>query len=137
VDAVNFFVSNVEDLFIVRPAFLVCTLPVCECRKLSKTLLQFMEPGSRYACLVRKEWNTHEQVNLGVSGTTLSLRAFQGDYDVVVRRGGVPVQQQTFHLGTQPLTWTLAVTDSTGQSEEKNIAISLSLVVQALTICVS
>jgi hypothetical protein len=53
-------------------------------------------------------------VNLGVSGTTLSLRAFQGDYDVVVRRGGVPVQQQTFHLGTQPLTWTLDVTDSTG-----------------------
>ena len=82
--------------------------------------VQFAEQGQRYVCLVKKEWTTKETFNLG-SGTSFSLRGFQGDYEVLVKRGGVPVQRQLFTLGKQAAVWNLAVTDSTGK---KNVTVN-------------
>ena len=75
-----------------------------------------MEPGQRWACLVKKEWTTKETFNLG-SGTSISLRGFQGDYEVLVKRGGVPVQRELFTLGKEAAVWNLDVTDSTGKND--------------------
>ena len=78
--------------------------------------LQIIELGQRWACLVKKEWTTNETFNLG-SGTSISLRGFQGDYEVLVKRGGVPVQRELFTLGKEAAVWNLDVTDSTGKKD--------------------
>ncbi|XP_076444115.1 uncharacterized protein LOC143282381 [Babylonia areolata] len=75
--------------------------------------LEILEPGQRYACLVRKEWNTNQTFQLSDSTSSLSLRGFQGDYQVVVKRDGKPVQKKDFVLGTDNAAWTLDVTSST------------------------
>ena len=72
-----------------------------------------MEPGQRWACLTKKEWTTKETLNLG-SGTSFSLRGFQGDYEVLVKRDGVPVQRELFTLGKEGAVWNLDIIDSTG-----------------------
>lgn len=61
--------------------------------------LEIIEPGQRWACLVKKEWTTHVTQNLGISGQSFDVRGFQGDYEVIVKKYGVPVQKETFSLG--------------------------------------
>ena len=73
--------------------------------------VQLAESGQRWACLVKKEWTTKEMFNLR-AGTSFSLRGFQGDYEVLVKRDGVPVQRELFTLGKQAQTVTLDVTAS-------------------------
>ena len=75
--------------------------------------MQIVEPGQRWACLVKKEWTTKETFNLG-SGASFSLRGFQGDYEVLVKRGGLPVQRELFTLGKEAAVWNLDIIDSTG-----------------------
>ena len=65
---------------------------------------------------MKKEWTTKETFNLG-SGTSFSLRGFQGDYEVLVKRGGVPVQRELFTLGKEAAVWKLAVTSSSGEKD--------------------
>ena len=94
-----------------------------------------MEPGQRWACLVKKEWTTKETFNLG-SGTSFSLRGFQGDYEVLVKRGGVPVQRELFTLGKQAARWNLDITDNTSKKDSvkdcSKEALPLSLRVPSL-----
>lgn len=74
--------------------------------------LKFLESGERFACLTKKEWTTKVTRNLKDSGSVFSLRAFQGDYEVIVKIGGVPVQRQTFKLGKEDTTVNIAVSAS-------------------------
>ncbi|XP_025078468.1 uncharacterized protein LOC112554711 [Pomacea canaliculata] len=74
--------------------------------------LQFIEPGQRFACLVKKEWSTHVTWRLSDSNQTLRLRAFQGLYDVVVKKRGVPVQKLQMTLGKQDIVYHINVTAS-------------------------
>ena len=78
--------------------------------------LQIIEPGQRWACLMRKEWTTNKTFNLG-SGTSFSLRGFQGDYEVLVKRKNVLVQRENFTLGKEAAVWNLDVTNSTGKKD--------------------
>ena len=78
--------------------------------------MQIIEPGQRWACLVKKEWTTNKTFNLG-SGTSFSLRGFQGDYEVLVKRKNVLVQRENFTLGKEAAVWNLDVTDSTGKKD--------------------
>nr|KAG5703689.1 hypothetical protein BaRGS_022978 [Batillaria attramentaria] len=77
--------------------------------------LRFLETGERFACLVKKEWSTHVTKNLAQSGLTFDMRGFQGDYEVIVKKNGVPVQVETFSLGTSPTTVNLQVTTNTAE----------------------
>ncbi|XP_025077976.1 uncharacterized protein LOC112554421 [Pomacea canaliculata] len=72
--------------------------------------LKFIEPGQRFACLVKKEWSTHVTWRLSDSNQTLRLRAFQGLYDVVVKKRGVPVQKLQMSLGKQDVVYHINVT---------------------------
>ncbi|XP_076444047.1 uncharacterized protein LOC143282327 [Babylonia areolata] len=72
--------------------------------------VEFIEPGQRWACLVNKEWRTRETVKLPDPLSPVSLRGFQGEYEVVVHRNGLPVQKEQFSLGSEDATWDLHVT---------------------------
>ncbi|XP_076465389.1 uncharacterized protein LOC143297101 [Babylonia areolata] len=75
--------------------------------------LELNEVGQRWACLVKKEWTTNQTFNLGDTGNTISLRGFQGDYVITVRRNKSPVQKSWFSLRTKDKTVALDVTAST------------------------
>ncbi|ESO87533.1 hypothetical protein LOTGIDRAFT_127603 [Lottia gigantea] len=55
------------------------------------------EAGKRYLHLIKKEWATHITHNLS-NGSSISERAFMGDYELIVRYKGKPIQYQTFTL---------------------------------------
>lgn len=75
---------------------------------------QILEPGQRYICLVKKEWTTNLKRNLG-EGLAFQFRGFRGDYDVVVRRNGVPVQKESFVLSNNDTAIIIRITNSTGK----------------------
>ena len=66
---------------------------------------------------MKKEWTTKKTVNLGEVGTNFSLRGFQGDYEVLVYRKDVLVQKESFTLGKQAASWSLAVTSNTSKED--------------------
>ncbi|PVD19498.1 hypothetical protein C0Q70_19987 [Pomacea canaliculata] len=76
--------------------------------------LTILEPGQRYICLVKKEWTTNLRRNLG-EGLAFQFRGFRGDYDVVVRRNGVPVQKESFVLSNNDTAIIIRITNSTVQ----------------------
>lgn len=64
--------------------------------------------------MTQKEWTTKVTKSLKTSGTSFTVRGLQGDYEVIVRRKGLPVQRETFTLD-KDMTVNIAVTDSTGE----------------------
>ncbi|KAI8793504.1 endo-1,4-beta-xylanase A [Biomphalaria glabrata] len=59
--------------------------------------------GQRFVQLTKHEWSTHVNRSLS-TGTSFSVRGFQGDYDVVVLYHDKPIKRQTFTLGKGDLT---------------------------------
>lgn len=78
-----------------------------------------LEPGQRLGCLLKKEWTTNINRNLG-DLLTFKIRAFQGDYEVIVRRSGVAVQIVNFTLGTTDIEQQIEITSSTGEFDDFN-----------------
>ncbi|KAL8616645.1 hypothetical protein ACOMHN_031627 [Nucella lapillus] len=75
--------------------------------------LEILESGQRWACLVNKEWTTQKTFQLTDPASPISLRGFQGEYEVLVRRSGDPIQKGHFYLDSQDASWNLDVTSST------------------------
>ncbi|KAL8570832.1 hypothetical protein ACOMHN_006981 [Nucella lapillus] len=78
--------------------------------------LLLAEPGHRYVCLIKKEWTTNVTRNMA-SNTEFSTRAFHGDYEVIIRRTGVPIQKENFSLGKNIMTVHINVTENTDPVE--------------------
>ncbi|XP_025077722.1 uncharacterized protein LOC112554242 isoform X2 [Pomacea canaliculata] len=74
--------------------------------------LTIIEPGQRFICLLKKEWTTNVVRNLA-SGLNLAFRGFMGDYEVVVRRSGVPIQVERFTLVKAGASVDIKITSST------------------------
>ncbi|CAG5132473.1 unnamed protein product, partial [Candidula unifasciata] len=70
------------------------------------------EAGKRYQRLLKQDWSTHVTRPL-TSGTSFTVRGFQGDYTAVVYYKGKPVQRSTFTLGKADRTVTIDVTSTT------------------------
>ncbi|CAG5133098.1 unnamed protein product, partial [Candidula unifasciata] len=66
------------------------------------------EAGKRYQRLVKQDWSTHVTRPL-TSGTSFTVRCFQGDYAVVVYYKGKPVRQTTFTLHKGDTSFTMVV----------------------------
>ncbi|KAH9520345.1 Anti-sigma-I factor RsgI6 [Bulinus truncatus] len=67
--------------------------------------------GQRYVHLTKQEWSTHVNRSLS-SGTSFTLRGFQGDYDVVVLYHDKPIKRQTFSLGKTDQTVDVTISGS-------------------------
>ncbi|XP_025078160.1 uncharacterized protein LOC112554561 isoform X1 [Pomacea canaliculata] len=76
------------------------------------TNVTIIEPGQRFFCLLKKEWTTNITKNLG-NGLNFTLRGFQGNYEVIVRKAGVPVQLERFSLGPNDMSVNIQVTGTT------------------------
>ncbi|XP_025078159.1 uncharacterized protein LOC112554560 [Pomacea canaliculata] len=88
-----------------------------DCQDANKELirgsnLEIIEPGQRFICLLKKEWTTNIVRNLA-SGLNIPFRGFLGDYEVIVRRSGVPIQVERFSLGQGGTSVNIQVTSST------------------------
>ncbi|KAK7116377.1 uncharacterized protein [Littorina saxatilis] len=75
--------------------------------------LTIVESGERWACLTKKEWTTNQTFKMSDSTSTLSMRGFKGDYEVIVKVDSVPVQKENFTLGDDDASVDIAVTTST------------------------
>lgn len=80
------------------------------------SLNQIAEPGRRWACLVKKEWSTRVNINLGISGLDFDVRGFQGDYQVVIKKKGVPTQSMNFSLGKLAAVINIPVSANTSRN---------------------
>ncbi|XP_070213102.1 uncharacterized protein [Littorina saxatilis] len=73
--------------------------------------MKFAEQGQRFVCLTQKEWTTRKTFNLR-DPIPPSVRGFRGDYEVIIRKRGIPVQRETFTLGKETTVVDIRVTDS-------------------------
>ncbi|XP_025077719.1 uncharacterized protein LOC112554241 [Pomacea canaliculata] len=76
------------------------------------TNVTIIEPGQRFFCLIKKEWTTNLSSNLG-SSSNISARGFRGDYQVTIKRSGVPVQVEFFTLGSSDMSLNIKITNKT------------------------
>ena len=76
-------------------------------------LHQILEPGERWACLVKKEWTTQEKRDLQAAGQ-FNVRGFKGQYELLIERNGVPVELRQLTLGDSDLDYKFTVTSNTG-----------------------
>ena len=94
----------------------VCvTLCVCVYASLTPAcpVDQIVEPGERWACLVKKEWTTREKRDLRAAGQ-FNVRGFKGQYELLIERNGVPVELRQLTLGDSDLDYKFTVTSNTG-----------------------
>ncbi|PVD19497.1 hypothetical protein C0Q70_19986 [Pomacea canaliculata] len=76
------------------------------------TNVTIIEPGQRFFCLIKKEWTTNLTRNLG-SDLNVFFRGFRGDYQVIIKRSGVPIQVESFSLGSSDMTVNIKVANKT------------------------
>lgn len=59
---------------------------------------QINAAGKRYLDLVKKQWSTNIKTPLTGRQSTIDLRGFYGDYDVIIRYQGKPIKLEHFSL---------------------------------------
>ena len=64
---------------------------------------------------MKKEWTTQEKRDLRAA-SQFTIRGFKGEYELVIKRNGIPVERHNFTLGDQDLNYTLAMTSNTGKT---------------------
>ncbi|KAL4233814.1 hypothetical protein ACF0H5_008492 [Mactra antiquata] len=69
--------------------------------------------GQRYLNLTKSTWSTEKTSTLSSKNENINMRGFYGDYDVIVKYNGQPIESLHFKLskttGNQPNTWSIDV----------------------------
>ena len=54
--------------------------------------------GKRWLELIKSQWNTKTKVMMTAKRSNFTIRGFHGDYDVIVRYRGKPIQMSHFSV---------------------------------------
>ncbi len=79
-------------------------------------LFQADELGQKYVHLLKEEWSTHVTTNLS-QGTTFTVDAFHGDYDITVEYQGKIIALEELQLGKSDMIYQMRIDGNGSKSK--------------------